>query len=136
MIELLDSDEWTLFLQYDELLEKEGVIKTITTDIPVNKLVSLTSKEVLQIETDQNIEQTTDRESLQTDIQKSLSTVQVRTKDVLEMFFGMGNYERNYSLEEIALKYKVKRERIRQIKEKGIRQLRHSHRKTRLEKYI
>ena len=75
MIELLDSDEWTLFLQYDELLEKEGVIKTITTDIPVNKLVSLTSKEVLQIETDQNIEQTTDRESLQTDIQKSLSTV-------------------------------------------------------------
>lgn len=136
MIELLDSDEWTLFLQYDELLEKEGVIKTITTDIPVNKLVSLTSKELLQIESDQNIEQTTDRESLQTDIQKSLSTVQVRTKDVLEMFFGMGDYERNYSLEEIALKYKVKRERIRQIKEKGIRQLRHSHRKTRLEKYI
>ena len=48
----------------------------------------------------------------------------------------MGEYERNYSLEEIALKYGLKRERIRQIKEKGLRQLRHESRKKRLEKYI
>mgnify|MGYP003146211761 CR=1 FL=1 len=135
MIELLDSDEWTLFLQYDELLEKEGVIKTIATDVPVNKFISLTSKEVLQLESNQNIEHTTDTESLKTDITKSLSNIQVRTKDVLEMFFGMGDYERNYSLEEIAIKYKVKRERVRQIKEKGIRQLRHDSRSKRLEKY-
>ena len=136
MIELLNSDEWTLFLQYHKILEKNGIIKTITTDVPVNKLVSLTSKEVLQLESNQNIEKTTDKESLQVDIKKSLSSIQIRTKDVLEMFFGMGEYERNYSLEEIALKYGLKRERIRQIKEKGLRQLRHESRKKRLEKYI
>jgi len=135
MIELLDSDEWTLFLQYDELLEREGVIKTITTDVPVNKFVSLTSKDVLQIEANKDIEYNTNQESLKIDIKQSLSNMQVRTKDVLEMFFGMGEYERSYSLKEIGVKYKVKRERARQIKEKGLRQLRHDSRSKRLEKY-
>ena len=135
MIELLDSDEWTLFLQYDELLEREGVIKTITTDVPVNKFVSLTSKDVLQIEANKDIEYNTNQESLKIDIKQSLSNMQVRTKDVLEMFFGMGEYERSYSLKEIGVKYKVKRETARQIKEKGLRQLRHDSRSKRLEKY-
>jgi len=136
MIELLNSDEWTLFLQYKELLQRKGVIKTITTDIPVNKLISLTSKNVLQLESSENIEYDTNQESLKIDVNKSLSSIKIREKDIIEMFFGMGKYKFEYSLKDIALKYGLTRERTRQIKEKGIRRLRHESRSKRLRKYL
>tara|TARA_R110002020_G_scaffold471536_2_gene698711 strand:- start:148 stop:747 length:600 start_codon:yes stop_codon:yes gene_type:complete len=136
MIKLLKSDEWTLFLQYKELLQREGVIKSITKDIPVSKLVSLSSRSVLQIESNKDIEYDTNQESLKIDVNKSLSSIKIREKDIIEMFFGMGKYKFEYSLKDIALKYGLKRERIRQIKEKGIRRLRHESRSKRLENYL
>ena len=105
MIELLNSDEWTLFLQYKELLQQEGIIKTITTDIPVNKLVSLTSKNVLQLESNEDVEYNANQDSLKTDINQSLSSIKIREKDIVEMFFGMGKYQTEHSLKDIALKY-------------------------------
>ena len=67
------------------------------------------------------------RESLQREIERSLSTLNDREKDVVMLFFGIGK-KHGLTLEEIGSKFDLTRERVRQIKEKAIRRLRHNSR--------
>lgn len=60
-------------------------------------------------------------ESLSTEVDRALSQISPRERDVLKMFFGIGCKER--TLEEIAMQYDLTRERVRQIKETAIRNL-------------
>jgi RNA polymerase primary sigma factor len=66
-------------------------------------------------------------ESLQREIERSLSTLTERERDVIKLFFGIG-LNHGLTLEEIGAKFDLTRERVRQIKEKAIRRLRHSSR--------
>lgn len=63
-------------------------------------------------------------ESLSKDLDRALSTLTDRERDIVRMFFGIGC--REMTLEEIADKFGLTRERVRQIKERAIRRLRHS----------
>ncbi len=74
-------------------------------------------------------------ESLQKEISRSLSTLTDKEQDVIKMFFGIG-IAHPLSLEEIGDKFNLTRERVRQIKEKGIRRLRHSSRSNLLKTYL
>jgi len=74
-------------------------------------------------------------ESLQKEISRSLSTLTDKEQDVIKMFFGIG-LAHPLSLEEIGDKFNLTRERVRQIKEKGIRRLRHSSRSNLLKTYL
>jgi len=75
------------------------------------------------------------RESLGKEIQRSLSTLSEKERDVINLYYGLGkNHE--YTLEEIALKFDLTRERVRQIKEKAIRRLRNSSRSRLLKAYL
>ena len=74
-------------------------------------------------------------ESLQKEIKRSLSTLTDREKDVIMLFFGIG-IPHPLSLEEIGEKFGLTRERVRQIKEKGIRRLRHTSRSKLLKSYL
>ncbi|PCJ24609.1 MAG: RNA polymerase subunit sigma [Flavobacteriales bacterium] len=74
-------------------------------------------------------------ESLQKEIGRSLSTLTDREKDVIMLFFGIG-IPHPLSLEEIGEKFGLTRERVRQIKEKGIRRLRHTSRSKLLKTYL
>lgn len=74
-------------------------------------------------------------ESLQKEIKRSLSTLTDREKDVIILFFGIG-IPHPLSLEEIGEKFGLTRERVRQIKEKGIRRLRHTSRSKLLKSYL
>jgi RNA polymerase primary sigma factor len=74
-------------------------------------------------------------ESLQKEIKRSLSTLTDREKDVIMLFFGIG-IPHPLSLEEIGEKFGLTRERVRQIKEKGIRRLRHTSRSKLLKTYL
>jgi len=74
-------------------------------------------------------------ESLQKEINRSLSTLTEREQDVIKLFFGIG-IPHPLSLEEIGEKFNLTRERVRQIKEKGIRRLRHSSRSKLLKTYL
>jgi RNA polymerase primary sigma factor len=74
-------------------------------------------------------------ESLQREIDRSLSTLTDREKDVIKLFFGIG-IPHPLSLEEIGEKFELTRERVRQIKEKGIRRLRHTSRSKLLKTYL
>jgi RNA polymerase primary sigma factor len=74
-------------------------------------------------------------ESLQREIERSLSTLTERERDVIRLFFGIGE-QHGLTLEEIGAKFDLTRERVRQIKEKAIRRLRHSSRSKLLKAYL
>ncbi len=74
-------------------------------------------------------------ESLQLEIKRSLSTLTDREQDVIILFFGIC-IPHPLSLEEIGEKFGLTRERVRQIKEKGIRRLRHTSRSKLLKSYL
>ncbi|MBP9993254.1 MAG: sigma-70 family RNA polymerase sigma factor [Bacteroidales bacterium] len=73
-------------------------------------------------------------ESLNTEIDRALSTLTERERDIVKYFFGIGCQE--MTLEEIGEKFGLTRERVRQIKEKAIRRLRHSARSKLLKGYL
>lgn len=73
--------------------------------------------------------------SLREDISVSLSTLSEREKEVLEMYFGI-NRDRAHTLNEIGEEFNLTRERVRQIKEKAIRRLRHKSRSEALRVYL
>ncbi|TXB66084.1 sigma-70 family RNA polymerase sigma factor [Vicingus serpentipes] len=74
-------------------------------------------------------------ESLQKEINRSLATLTDREQDVIKLFFGIG-IQHPLSLEEIGEKFNLTRERVRQIKEKGIRRLRHTSKSKLLKTYL
>jgi RNA polymerase primary sigma factor len=74
-------------------------------------------------------------ESLQREIERSLSTLTERERDVVRLFFGIG-MQHGLTLEEIGAKFDLTRERVRQIKEKAIRRLRHTSRSKLLKSYL
>lgn len=75
-------------------------------------------------------------ESLRKEIDRSLSTLTERERDVIKLFFGLGEYPHGLTLDEISVKFDITRERVRQIKEKAIRRLRHTSRNKLLKAYL
>ena len=73
-------------------------------------------------------------ESLNKEIERALSTLTERERDIVKNFFGIGCQE--MTLEEIGEKFNLTRERVRQIKEKAIRKLRNSARSKLLQTYL
>ncbi|MEN6619636.1 MAG: RNA polymerase sigma factor RpoD/SigA [Rikenellaceae bacterium] len=73
-------------------------------------------------------------ESLNKEIERALSTLTERERDIVKYFFGIGASE--MTLEEIGEFFGLTRERVRQIKEKAIRRLRHSARSKLLKTYL
>ena len=73
-------------------------------------------------------------ESLRREIDRALATLSERERDIVRLFFGLGCQEK--TLEEISEEFKLTRERVRQIKEKAIRRLRHSSRSKNLKAYL
>ena len=73
-------------------------------------------------------------ESLATEVDRALEPLTERERDIIRYFFGIGCSE--MTLEEIGEKFDLTRERVRQIKEKAIRRLRHSSRSALLKSYL
>ena len=74
-------------------------------------------------------------DSLRNEIERSLSTLTEREAEVVKLYFGL-NKEHSLTLEEIGEKFNLTRERVRQIKEKAIRRLRHASRSKNLRTYL
>ena len=73
-------------------------------------------------------------ESLSREIDRALSTLSDREKEIIQMFFGIGMQE--MTLEEIGDRFGLTRERVRQIKEKAIRRLKQNQRNKLLKSYL
>jgi RNA polymerase primary sigma factor len=74
-------------------------------------------------------------DSLTVEVQRALATLTAREADVLALYFGLNN-NGALTLEEIGEKFSLTRERVRQIKEKATRRLRHSSRSKTLKTYL
>ena len=74
-------------------------------------------------------------ESLRTEIERALETLTPREADVVRLYFGLGN-QHAMTLEEIGETFDLTRERVRQIKEKAIRRLKHTSRSKILKTYL
>lgn len=75
------------------------------------------------------------RESLTREIQRSLSTLNEKERDVINLYYGIGRAH-GMTLEEIGAKFDLTRERVRQIKEKAIRRLKQNSRSRLLKAYL
>jgi RNA polymerase primary sigma factor len=75
------------------------------------------------------------QESLSKEIQRSLSTLSERERDVINLYYGIG-MNHGLTLDEIGTKFDLTRERVRQIKEKAIRRLKHNSRSKLLKTYL
>jgi RNA polymerase primary sigma factor len=74
-------------------------------------------------------------ESLKSEIDRALATLSEREAEVIKLYFGL-NKEHSLTLEEIGERFNLTRERVRQIKEKAIRRLRHASRSKSLRSYL
>jgi RNA polymerase primary sigma factor len=74
-------------------------------------------------------------DSLTEDVQRALCTLTFREADVIGLYFGLNN-KSSMTLEEIGVKFNITRERVRQIKEKATRRLRHTSMRTRLRSHL
>ena len=74
-------------------------------------------------------------ESLRIEVRRALSTLSEREAEVIRLYFGLDN-EHSLTLEEIGERFNLTRERVRQIKEKAIRRLRHASRSKALRAYL
>ncbi len=74
-------------------------------------------------------------DSLKIEITRALETLTPREADVVQLYFGLGD-QHPMTLEEIGETFDLTRERVRQIKEKAIRRLKHTSRSTILKTYL
>jgi RNA polymerase primary sigma factor len=74
-------------------------------------------------------------DSLRVEVKRALLTLSSREREVLELFYGLDD-QAPMALEEIGDKFHLTRERVRQIKEKAIRRLRHAHKTKPLRNFL
>jgi RNA polymerase primary sigma factor len=91
--------------------------------------------DVIENKDSPNPEREVINESLSSDINRVLDTLTVREKDILCMFYGIG-YPRELTMNEIAKKFNMTNEGVRQIKKKAIKRLRHPTRSKTLKEYV
>ena len=107
----------------------------LSLDAPLQEGESSTLYNVMQSKESTNPDKGVMENSLLTDIDRTLETLPTRESDILRLFYGIG--ERNpMSLVEIGEIFDISRERVRQIKEKAIRKLRHKSRNKVLRAYL
>src|SRR5882724_9400652 len=91
--------------------------------------------DVLENDSEEALDQGLLNNSLQKEIARSLSTLTERESEVIASYFGL-NGSQSMTLEEIGDKFSLTRERVRQIKEKATRKLRHGYRSKLLKSYL
>ena len=75
------------------------------------------------------------QDSLNIEIERALDTLTQKESDIIRLNFGIGD-QPAMTLEEIGNIYDLTRERVRQIREKGIRRLRHASKSKILKTYL
>ena len=116
----------------DEALSHSG--SPLSVDAPFEEGESNSLLDVLPSSATPTTDKSLMNESLATEIDRALSTLSEREKEILQMLFGIGCQE--MTLEEIGDHFGLTRERVRQVKEKALRRLRSTSRSTLLKTYL
>ena len=116
-----------------ESLKNSG--RHVSMDAPLVEGEDSNLYDVLNTGESPNPDRTLLHESLKTEIERALETLTPREADVVRLYFGLGS-QHAMTLEEIGETFDLTRERVRQIKEKAIRRLKHTSRSKILKTYL
>lgn len=133
-----NSEEIAEMLEITETEVKESLKNAgrhISMDAPLVQDEDNTMYDVLRSEESVTPETELLYESLRKEIDRAISTLTQREADVIRLYFGL-NGSHPMTLEEIGEKFDLTRERVRQIKEKAIRRLKHTSRSKILKSYL
>jgi len=117
---------------------KEAIKHTgrhVSMDSPINDEDDSNFYEIMMSEDSPKPDRNLIRESLQKEIERTLSVLTQREADIIRSYYGLGG-KSTQTLEEIGEAFTLTRERVRQIKEKAIRRLRISPRNKILKNYL
>lgn len=109
--------------------------KHISMDAPLLQGEDGNMLDLIPTEDGQSPEVSLMSESLKREIERALTTLTPREADVIRLYFGL-TPEPAMTLEEIGERFELTRERVRQIKEKAIRRLKHTSRSKILKAYL
>ena len=109
--------------------------RQVSVDAPFSSGEENRLLDVLHNDQQPNPDHTLMDASLKHEIQTALSSLTEREAEVVKLYFGL-EYEHSLTLEEIGEMFNLTRERVRQIKEKAIRRLRHTTRSKNLKAYL
>jgi len=130
--ELAQELDMTLF-EVADTLKISG--RHISVDAPFAQGEDNRLLDVIQDDRQPNPDMTLMTESLKVEVRRALATLSEREAEVIRLYFGLDR-EHSLTLEEIGEKFNLTRERVRQIKEKAIRRLRHASRSKQLRSYL
>lgn len=109
--------------------------RSISIDAPISTDDDTTMVDFITSDDTPNTDDLLMQESLNSEIQRSLATLTEKERDVINLYYGIG-LNHGLTLDEIGDKFDLTRERVRQIKEKAIRRLKHSSRSKLLQVYL
>ena len=130
--EIADELEMTT-LEVSDTLKISG--KHISLDAPFNQDTESRLLDVLENEEMPSPDHILMDDSLKIEIENALSCLSQREAEVVKFYFGLGR-EHPLTLEEIGERFRLTRERVRQIKKKAIKRLRHASRSKLLRSYL
>ncbi len=109
--------------------------RSVSMDSPLQRNSDSRLIDIIQNQQDPEPDSEVMGESLKEELNHILNTLTGREARILKLYFGLDG-EKSHTLEEIGEKFKLTRERVRQIKEKALRRLRHSSRSKVLRYYL
>ncbi|HPE33268.1 MAG: RNA polymerase sigma factor RpoD/SigA [Sphingobacteriia bacterium] len=109
--------------------------RTVSMDAPLTQDEDMSLLDVYVSDDNPSTDKELMKESLAREIQRSLATLTKKERDVINLYYGIG-MNHGLTLDEIAMKFDLTRERVRQIKEKAIRRLKHTSRSKLLKAYL
>ncbi|OQX76788.1 MAG: RNA polymerase subunit sigma [Bacteroidetes bacterium 4484_276] len=109
--------------------------RTVSMDAPLTQDEDMSLLDVYITDDNPTTDNYLIKESLAREIQRSLATLTKKERDVINLYYGIG-MNHGLTLDEIAMKFDLTRERVRQIKEKAIRRLKHTSRSKLLKSYL
>jgi len=109
--------------------------RLLAKEVDASHLLSASSREVLQLASAEDPAKNIERDELHAGIREVLDSLSPREQKVVELRFGIG-YEREHSLEEVGYECGVGPERVRQIENKALRQLRSPSRAIKLRGFL
>ncbi|MHC1707941.1 MAG: RNA polymerase sigma factor RpoD/SigA [Bacteroidales bacterium] len=133
-----NAEEIAGMLEISEQEVKESLRNSgrhVSMDAPLVQDEDNTMYDVLRSEDGPTPETDLLYDSLRKEIDRAISTLPPREADVIRLYFGL-NGSHPMTLEEIGEKFDLTRERVRQIKEKAIRRLKHTSRSKILKTYL
>jgi len=109
--------------------------KPLSMDAPLNEEDEDSMYDVMESDENPPPDENLMNESLNREIERALSSLTERESNIIKLYYGLGN-KHPFTLEEIGEKINLTRERVRQIKEKAIKRLKHTTRNKILKSYL